>query len=93
MQYIKKSNKNQEDKNMKRKKKYRKTRHITIRISEEMFNKLEKRAIHEDTTISKLGREGLAFILSTESYNPTIANIKHYKITNSHTTANISKIK
>lgn len=74
---------------MKRKKKYRKTRHITIRISEEMFNKLEKRAIHEDTTISKLGREGLAFILS----NPTIANIKHYKITNSHTTANISKIK
>lgn len=67
MQYIKKSNENQEDKNMKRKKKYRKTRHITIRISEEMFNKLEKRAIHEDTTISKLGREGLAFILSTES--------------------------
>lgn len=48
---------------MKRKKKPKKTQHITIRISNEMMIELKKKAADEDTSISTLGREGLAFIL------------------------------
>lgn len=48
---------------MKRKKKPKKTQHITIRISNEMMIELKKKATDEDTSISTLGREGLAFIL------------------------------
>ena len=52
---------------MKRKKKPGKTRHVTIRISNEMMIELEKKAANEDTTLSNLGREGLAFILKRQS--------------------------
>lgn len=52
---------------MKRKKKSRKIRHITIRISDEMFAALEKKAMKEETSISKLGRDGLAFVLAAQS--------------------------
>ncbi len=49
---------------MKRKKKNQKTRHITIRVSDEMLSALEKKALREDTSVSRLGREGLALILA-----------------------------
>lgn len=52
---------------MKRKKKPKKTQHITIRISNEMMIELKKKATDEDTSISTLGREGLAFILKRQS--------------------------
>lgn len=52
---------------MKRKKKPKKTQHITIRISNEMMIELKKKAADEDTSISTLGREGLAFILKRQS--------------------------